>query len=199
MPLFHTNALTAVIVYIVFLVLNWLSNLEFWRPKKKDQVAQIGIFSIEAFAYVFFGFFLSYNSSYNFERNRGNLWRQEGYMSVKYCKWCTFSGKFWKVEDFPGANYLTNSIAVFTWVIRKLLMETIDYRPTINGKFMKKSMKNEIFTHNKNAAGILRPYEIHIWKRMIFSFLSYFSMADFFCEHYKWVWAKEKSVTDISS
>ena len=132
-------------------------------------------------------------------KQTGNLWRQEGYMSVKYCKWCTFSGKFWKVEDFPNANYLTNSIAVFTWVIRKLLMETIDYRPTINGKFMKKSMKNEIFTHNKNAAGILRPYEIHIWKRMIFSFLSYFSMADFFCEHYKWVWAKEKSVTDISS
>ena len=21
----------------------WLSNLEFWRPKKKDQVAQIGV------------------------------------------------------------------------------------------------------------------------------------------------------------
>ena len=31
------------IVYIVFLVLNWLSNLEFWLPKKKDQVAQIGV------------------------------------------------------------------------------------------------------------------------------------------------------------
>ena len=31
------------IVHIVFLVLNWLSNLEFWRPKKDDQVAQIGV------------------------------------------------------------------------------------------------------------------------------------------------------------
>ena len=31
------------IVYIVFLVLNWLSNLEFWLPKKKDQVVRIGV------------------------------------------------------------------------------------------------------------------------------------------------------------
>ena len=31
------------IVYIVFLVLNWLSNLEFRLPKKEDQVAQIGV------------------------------------------------------------------------------------------------------------------------------------------------------------
>ena len=31
------------IVYIVFLVLNWLSNLEFWLPKKEDQVARIGV------------------------------------------------------------------------------------------------------------------------------------------------------------
>ena len=30
-------------VYIVVLVLNWLSNLEFWLPKKKDQVARIGV------------------------------------------------------------------------------------------------------------------------------------------------------------
>ena len=27
-------------VYIVFLVLNWFSNLEFWLPKKEDQVAR---------------------------------------------------------------------------------------------------------------------------------------------------------------
>ena len=31
------------VYHIVFLVLNWLSNLEFWLPKKKDQVAQIGV------------------------------------------------------------------------------------------------------------------------------------------------------------
>ena len=31
------------IVYIVFLVLNWLSNLEFWLPNKGDQVARIGV------------------------------------------------------------------------------------------------------------------------------------------------------------
>ena len=31
------------IVHIVFLVLNWLSNLEFWLPKKEDQVARIGV------------------------------------------------------------------------------------------------------------------------------------------------------------
>ena len=31
------------IVYIVVLVLNWLSNLEFWLPKKEDQVARIGV------------------------------------------------------------------------------------------------------------------------------------------------------------
>ena len=31
------------IVYIVFLVLNWLSNLEFWSPKKEDQVARIRV------------------------------------------------------------------------------------------------------------------------------------------------------------
>ena len=31
------------IVYIVVLVLNWLSNFEFWLPKKKDQVARIGV------------------------------------------------------------------------------------------------------------------------------------------------------------
>ena len=31
------------IVYIVFLVLNWLSNLEFRFPKKEDQVARIGV------------------------------------------------------------------------------------------------------------------------------------------------------------
>ena len=29
-------------VYIVFLVLNWLSNLEFWRPKKVVQVVKLG-------------------------------------------------------------------------------------------------------------------------------------------------------------
>ena len=28
---------------LVLLVLNWLSNLEFWRPNKKDQVARIGV------------------------------------------------------------------------------------------------------------------------------------------------------------
>ena len=31
------------IVHIVFLVLNWLSNLEFRLPKKEDQVARIGV------------------------------------------------------------------------------------------------------------------------------------------------------------
>ena len=31
------------IVYIVVLVLNWLSNLEFRLPKKEDQVARIGV------------------------------------------------------------------------------------------------------------------------------------------------------------
>ena len=31
------------IVHIVFLVLNWLSNLEFRLPKKGDQVARIGV------------------------------------------------------------------------------------------------------------------------------------------------------------
>ena len=31
------------IVYIVVLVLNWLSILEFWLPKKEDQVARIGV------------------------------------------------------------------------------------------------------------------------------------------------------------
>ena len=31
------------IVHILFLVLNWLSNLEFRLPKKEDQVARIGV------------------------------------------------------------------------------------------------------------------------------------------------------------
>ena len=30
------------IVYIVFLVLNWLSNLEFWRPKKRTKLPELG-------------------------------------------------------------------------------------------------------------------------------------------------------------
>ena len=29
--------------FFALLVLKWLSNLEFWRPKKKDQVARIGV------------------------------------------------------------------------------------------------------------------------------------------------------------
>ena len=30
------------IVYIVFLVLNWLSNLEFWLPKKRTKLPKLG-------------------------------------------------------------------------------------------------------------------------------------------------------------
>ena len=30
-------------LFFALLVLKWLSNLEFWRPKKKDQVARIGV------------------------------------------------------------------------------------------------------------------------------------------------------------
>ena len=34
--------------FFALLVLKWLSNLEFWRPKKKDQVARIGVMGIVA-------------------------------------------------------------------------------------------------------------------------------------------------------
>ena len=99
------------IVYIVFLVLNWLLNLEFLRPKKKDQVARIGVRGGGGFRW--FGqcpkenVFFSIEAFPNVEESclEGPTWNRED-MNNKEVATTSSGCKFWQTNPLVLLWYI---------------------------------------------------------------------------------------------
>ena len=99
------------IVHIVFLVLNWLSNLELRLPKKEDQVARIGVRGGGGFRW--FGqcpkenVFFSIEAFPNVEESclEGPTWNREN-MNNKEVATTSSGCKFWQTNPLVLLWYI---------------------------------------------------------------------------------------------